>query len=380
MSDNIKCFDNPYEYLEWEYSRQKNKKVDLKKANIDTLFNLIKDRYDNIEFYEKDKNLFKKLKEIAINLNTPISEQDSAGYFILNRHSENIIKVANENNIIIPNGIVLGTLPLNYLDAFTCVFPQGQRLIALSEGLFLFLYSMGRVVSSFFSKINDDENKSYATFDFNKDSINENLKTNKKGHELFLETLILYFLYENLSFSKIYYEEDININLSAVLWDTAELFIVAHEYSHIILGHLPAEKNFSKRFLDDNSMLYQIVRNWSEEFSADALAFQLTMAKNQNSGYGLFACYLGIEFLFACLDIIEKIYNVEFSETHPSAQMRIENLRRYFKSALPNKSRTIIDGTSVVQEIMTSLWNINKDNFNYTVKYFLENLNFKDIN
>ena len=80
MSDNIECFDNPYEYLEWEYCRQKNKKVDFKKANIDTLFNLIKDKYDNVEFYEKDKNLFKKLKEIAINLNTPISEQDSAGY------------------------------------------------------------------------------------------------------------------------------------------------------------------------------------------------------------------------------------------------------------------------------------------------------------
>ena len=122
----------------------KNKKVDFKKANIDTLFNLIKDRYDNVGFYEKDKNLFKKLKEIAININTSISEQDSAGYFILNRHSENIIKVANENNILIPNGIILGTLPLNYLDAFTCVFSQGQRLIALSEGLFLFFIFYGK--------------------------------------------------------------------------------------------------------------------------------------------------------------------------------------------------------------------------------------------
>jgi hypothetical protein len=379
MSNNTRYSDNPYEYLKWEYSRQKNKKVDLKEVDIDTLFNLIKDRYDNVEFYEKDKNLFKKLKKIAINLNTPISEQDSAEYLILNRHSEDIIKVANENNIFIPNGIILGTLPLNYLDAFTRVFPQGQRLIALSEGLFLFLYSMGRVVSSFFTKINDDKDKSYATFDFNKDSINENLKTNKKGYNLFLETLILYFLYKDLSFSKIYYEEDTNINLSAVLWDTAELFIVAHEYSHIILGHLPAENNFTKRFLDDNSMLYQVVRNWSEEFSADILAFQLTMAKNQKSGYGLFACYLGIEFLFACLNIIEKVYNVEFSETHPSAQMRIENLRQHFKSALPNKSQTIIDGTSVVGEIMAALWNNNKDDFNYAVSIF-ENINFKNTN
>mgnify|MGYP001319012690 CR=1 FL=1 len=30
MSDSINYFDNPYEYLEWEYSHQKNKKVDFK--------------------------------------------------------------------------------------------------------------------------------------------------------------------------------------------------------------------------------------------------------------------------------------------------------------------------------------------------------------
>jgi len=312
-----------------------------------------------------------------MNLNTPIDEQDSAGYFILNRHSKDIIKVANDNNINIPDEIVLGTLPLNYLDAFTCIFPKGQRLIALSQGLLLFLYAMGRVVSSFFPRLNYDENKNYVIFDFKRNTINQNLKTNKKGHEFFLETLILYFLFENLSYSKIYYEEDINMPLSAVLWDTAELFIVAHEYSHIILGHLPAEKSFSKRFLDENSMLYQIVRNWDEEFSADTLAFQLTMAKNQNSGYGSFACYLGIEFLFACLGLIEKINNVEFSETHPSAKMRIENLRQYIKSIFPSNSQNILDGTSIIQEIMAELWNINKDNFNSVIKYFID---FKNSN
>jgi len=112
---------------------------------------------------KKIKKLFKKLKELAKNLNTPITEQDSSGYFILNKHSEKIIIVAKENDIHIPEGIVLGTLPLNYLDAFTCVFPRGKRLVVLSEGVFLFLYSMGRVVSSFFSK-GSTNNKNYDAF------------------------------------------------------------------------------------------------------------------------------------------------------------------------------------------------------------------------
>jgi len=374
--NGLQYLENPYDYLKWEYSRQRVKKPDLKNLDIDILFDSIKDKYNSVEFYKKDKKLFEKLKELAKNIDTPITEQDSSGFFILNKHSEKIIKVAKENDIHIPEGIVLGTLPLNYLDAFTCVFPAGKRLVALSEGLFLFLYSMGRVVSSFFSK-GSTNNKNYDTFDLNRESIYENLEVNKKAHEAFLEVLVSYFVYENLSMLEIYYKEDTNINLSGLLWDTSELFIVAHEYSHIVLGHLPEEKSFTKRFLDDDSMLYQIVRNWSEEFSADELAFQLTMASNQNKGYGLFGCYLGIEFLFACLDIIEKVHNIKFSETHPSSKMRTEHLRKYLEHTLPKRSKSILEGTQIIQEIITTLWNRNKDNFYSVVQRVSQNSDFK---
>ncbi|WP_313560490.1 hypothetical protein [Ruminiclostridium cellobioparum] len=188
------------------------------------------------------------------------------------------------------------------------------------------------------------------------------MKSNKEGHTKFIEAIILYFVYRDLSFSKTYFEKDNNMNLAGILWDNAELFVVAHEYSHIILDHLSIEKEITKRYLFDYSMLYEVVRNWNEEFSADKLALQTTLAYNNNkAGYGSFCCFLGIEFLFSCLSLIEEATNCGCSETHPSAEMRINKLRQNLSSIIPDDAETIISGTCIIRDIVSDLWNTNKE-------------------
>ncbi|WP_313560492.1 hypothetical protein [Ruminiclostridium cellobioparum] len=85
-----------------------------------------------------------------MNLNLPVDEQDRDTYWLLNRHSENIMQIIKENNINMLDNIVLDTLPIQELNACACQFPNEQMLIVLNQGLFRFLYLMGRVVSSFF--------------------------------------------------------------------------------------------------------------------------------------------------------------------------------------------------------------------------------------
>ncbi len=160
---------------------------------------------------------------------------------------------------------------------------------------------------------------------------------------------------------KMYFEKDENMDLSGILWDNAELFVVAHEYSHIILDHLSQNEVFSKRFLYDDSMLYEIIRSWNEELSADELALKIVLAHNQKEKTGLFTGYFGIEFLFICFNIIEKACNIEFSETHPSSNMRINNLRKCLKEIAPEEYDTIITGSKIIEEIGLYLWDANKE-------------------
>lgn len=354
------CID-PYEYLRWEYANCKKRKP--KNLSLDTYFERVKDIYGDQqkELFESDKVLFKKLEELSSQLDLPIEEQDEKSYWLLNRHSSNVNEILKENNIVIPNKVILGTLPTNDFNAFVSPFSNGEILVVLNEGLMEFVYLMGRVISSFFSKKDNENKKNNITFDLNPENVIINLRSNKLGNSKFIEALVLFLAYRDLSLSKMYFEKDENMDLSGILWDNAELFVVAHEYSHIILDHLSPNKVFSKRLLYDDSMLYEIIRSWNEEFSADELALKIVLAHNQKERTGLFTGYLGIEFLFVCFDIIEKACNIEFSDTHPSSNKRINNLRKNLKEIAPEEYDTIINGSKIIEEIGLYLWDVNKE-------------------
>lgn len=363
------AYDNPYNYLKSEYLRLNYKKSSLKNINLDDLFKITEKSYDNKEkkLFESDKILFKKLKEEVVKFNLPIDEQEPCSFVILDKHSKSVIQVLGKNNICVQGKIGVGTLPLNDLNAYACDFSKEVKLVAVNQGLFQFVYLMGRVVSSFSKEEFDNNNQKALSFNFDMKEFDENLKYNVKGNAKFLEVLILYFINRDLYKSKTYYEEDQRLYLSSMLYDNAELFVVAHEYAHIISYDLSHEKHINKRFLDDESRLYAVKRNWNDEFQADQIALQITLAREDEMNFGLFGNYIGIEFLFACLDIIEKIYlgisNDNISETHPPATIRMESLRNYLKKILPEGSDTLINGGKVISYILNELWDENKSTF-----------------
>lgn len=279
----------------------------LSELDFDAIFSTARHiyGYENEDLYNTDKSLFRQINKINKELILPIEEQDRSSYWLLKRHSENIESVLKVNNINIPNDIVLGTLPTDELNAVVGIFPKNQILIAFDQGLFQFLYLMGRVISSFFiitSKKDDS-----ITVDFNKNRINQYPK-NKESNLKFVEVMLLYFVHRDLLDSKIYFETDKNMALSKCLWDTAELFIASHEYSHIILGHLTNEDEVNKKFIDEESILHKTERSWKKKLAADELAFQITFAYSIND-VGVLAGFLGVEFLFACFNIIRMLVN-----------------------------------------------------------------------
>lgn len=373
----INSFKNPREYIKYEYNRLGVKMDNLDTIDLEAAFQLLKDKYGSSqsELFNSDQILFKKLKKINDSMKIPIDEQDKITYWLLNRHSENIINVAKKNNIYVPENIILATLPFEDLDAFKCEFSNGQKLVVLNQGVFSFLYFMGRVISSFFTKISEDNKTDSMSFDFNKDIVLKNINTNEDAHIRFMEGLILFFEHKDLLLSNIYFHKDQNLNLSGVFWDTAELFTVAHEYSHIILDSLNPNGELKKEHIDKESISYKITRNWNEEFSADELSFKLTMAHcNQNHKYEeIRNCYMGIEFLFACLDIIEKAFSIEFSETHPTSKTRIGKLREYLSKHLPQKGDEIISESKIIPYIIDKLWEMNKDEFYLNIRKIREN-------
>jgi len=365
----VRSYDNPYNYLRSEYSRLNSKKDILKHRDLVDCFESLKDLYGDkeSELFESDKILFKKLKKMESASTLPIAEQEKATFCLLNRHSENIVEIIKKNNLYVPSKIVLGTLPMNTLDALTYSFSEDEILVSLNQGLFTFLYLMGRAVSSFFKTTYSGINKRKLELNINLNVIAENLKSNTKGNSEFLEALILYFVDKNFDDSKTYFEQDKKIPISCCLWDNAECFVVAHEYGHIIAENISPKKDISRKPSDEESRLYEIVSNWNDEFEADQIALEIILQNKDEVGLGVFGNYLGVEFLFACLDIIERIDNedskIEFSETHPPAKSRINNLRNHLKNDYPSEADNLLSWSSPVSYILNELWDRNKDDF-----------------
>lgn len=362
-------YEDPYSYLKSEYLRLNYKKHTLIGINLDEYFEINQNIYgnDERELFESDKILFQQLKEMSEKLDLPIDEQDDSTFWLLNRHSNIVTKVMKENNIILNQNIILGTLPINDLNALTCEFSENERLVALNQGLFQFVYLMGRMISSLFLEIDNNKTKNSLNFNLKIKLIDGKIKFDKGDNEKFLEVLTLYFVYENLFKSKTYFEKDKNMILSACLWDNAELFVVAHEYAHISMDELSGKKDMKRRFLDDDSKLYEVIRDWNEEFKADQIALQIILTRSDDFDSGLVGNYLGVEFLFACIDIIErinvKINGEKLSETHPSARIRIKNLRKFLKVILPQNADNLINGSKIISDILMELWEQNEEHF-----------------
>lgn len=362
-------YEDPYSYLKSEYLRLNYKKHTLIGINLDEYFEINQNIYgnDERELFESDKILFQQLKEMSEKLDLPIDEQDDSTFWLLNRHSNIVTKVMKENNMILNQNIILGTLPINDLNALTCEFSENERLVALNQGLFQFVYLMGRMISSLFLEIDNNKTKNSLNFNLKIKPIDGKIKFDKGDNEKFLEILTLYFVYENLFKSKTYFEKDKNMILSACLWDNAELFVVAHEYAHISMDELSNKKEMKRRFLDDDSKLYEVIRDWNEEFKADKIALQIILTRSDDFDSGLVGNYLGVEFLFACIDIIErinvKINGDKLSETHPYARIRIENLRKFLKVILPQNADNLINGSKIISDILMELWEQNEEHF-----------------
>ncbi|MBU3137833.1 hypothetical protein KPL39_16360 [Clostridium gasigenes] len=363
-------FDTPNNYLKSEYSRLNyNNEIDIRKIDLDKLFKDAKNLYgvEQTKLFESDKILFKELKKIASYLKVPIDEQERSTFWIMNRHCENVEKILKQNNISVPKNITIGTLPLPDLNAFVSEFSDDRKLMVLNRSLIEMLYLMGRITSSCFSITDEDNKKNTLTINFDKSIIDKRLKTDTRYSIRFLDVLMSYFTYQKLPLSEIYFEEDNKKIFSESLYSNGEFFIVAHEYAHIMNNDLYSKTDIEKKIPNISPELYTVVTNWIEEFEADKVALEIALVNNSEGAFGLLPNYLGVEFLFACFNIIEeidmKINNFEFSETHPSAQMRIESLRVHIENTLPNEAEKLLNGSEIIPYVLNTLWNENKDAF-----------------
>ena len=138
-----------------------------------------------------------------------------------------------------------------------------------------------------------------------------------------------------------------------VLGETSIMFILAHEYSHVILGHL---NSASARLNVGSVNVTSVSRSHANELDADNLGLELTLRCNQSTGYNLTTSYLGVDFAFSCFTILEDALGISASESHPPSEKRRAALRDTLIARFGEAASETVELSKYIQEVLDTLW------------------------
>lgn len=266
------------------------------------------------------------------------------------------------NKLYFPEDVAVGTTQFGEINAMAIASPglEKNRIILFDSGLFIFINSLAKVVSSLFPKKISEQG--YIEYNVSERDIDSMIFNDTRYNELFVNLITTYLIEGHSRFSEKFVINNFDDKLTDILRYTSELFILAHEYGHILLNHLSIS-SCEKRKIAERLEVETWQIDWKQEFQADGFA-SIAVIRINHVLKDLEApiAFAGVAFFFFAIDVLYKCIGIEFSETHPSPTLRLETLYNRLYSDTNDKDlvNEIKEFGNSVGHIITSLWNKNE--------------------
>lgn len=298
--------------------------------NEEQIKNIFVDRYSIDEKYISDYNrYFKKVNSIT-------EYQNPRQYETIKKYVDLIEEIKHEvldNEKILNRPIpVWGTVNMQQFSA-QILPPQESigNIILLSSGIMTYALLISKIIAKSFPIT---RNNGEISIEIDRDAIVSNIEKNPEIELRFIDLMLSYLLTGEPVRARQYMMEPFLNYIATPIIVGFECFIVAHEYSHYLLGHLDKKICNIKQIIPSNLKIEEIIHNWEDELSADTLGIKLAIKAIEESKLNR---DLGLVGIFACLksfDLFERLNSIGrnedinkniFSETHPPAISRIQN-------------------------------------------------------
>lgn len=319
---------------------------------------------------ERAKERERIICELKKDLESTPTRFENPGYYkLLVAFSEQIEKAAKDLSIPVPSHLVFGTLPTGRVNAMAVLIPNnGGYLVLFESQIFTFANLFSKVVASALPLKSDSSKENYL-FSIADEDWKENIRNNPDVLRRFFEVITAYLLLGRPIDAPAYLPEPHIGSLAGVLRNSMELFIMAHEYGHIISDHFASSEN--KLYYLHEYEVTEINQSWHQEFEADAMGIQLMIQAMIKDGYDISLSFWGSDFFFSCMEIvdrflclfkgidIERLYTP--GSTHPPPTLRREFLRKFLrKSILDDTSKEAIKLGITLQKIVEHLWQLTE--------------------
>jgi hypothetical protein len=204
---------------------------------------------------------------------------------------------------------LFGSVPSGMVNATTFYIPDtDEYLIVFSAGLFLYLNLMAKVAAdaAIVVAARTPRGKSLD------DSRLPEILDQPRFHERFFDAMYCHVAAGNAGLAQQYLLDGAAQRLAEQLRNTMELFVVAHEYGHILEGHLtqlPQGPGASRT--SSGELVYQ--PEWLEELAADDRATELVLALTASGQVHPHVAVAGIHLLLFSLELVDRAVNLLMS-------------------------------------------------------------------
>ena len=259
---------------------------------------------------------------------------------------------------------LFGTLPSGRVNGIAVSVPDTpHRLVILEDGLFGFTNLMCKAVASAFPDTEPHQDGKLG-FSADENDVMACLAANPEVTNRFFEALVAYVVMGHPHKAPPYVARRNAMHLGAVLRESMQLFVIGHEYGHIVSGHLDGGK-VSKQMVADGKMNI-VATNWMQEIEADAIGLEVLGNVRMRQGYDLPLSLWGADAFFGCVDVVERTVSIlregeistRFSDSHPPTPLRREKIRQIISDNIDDEGKVeaILQLSKSVEIVIESIW------------------------
>lgn len=269
----------------------------------------------------------------VINTKYSLLSHDFVFDFYFQKISETVAKL----NYYIKEVPFAGTAITKEFNAFACSHPITHEKLIIFEGeLLVFANQFCKLIAS---SLPFETTSTSVILSTDIEIFKDHLKKNASIQERFDE-LIYHTIYRGLpSKSKPYFIDNSLFKVYFEFLNSFELFIVGHEYGHVLAGHLDGSCSMKKIA----SYKFNLIEtNWNNEYEADSIGLRLLLNSLDNSNLAPY-CYVGPELFFLLIDLLSRISSYmingteirdQGSKSHPPAINRKIEIQKHFEHSL----------------------------------------------
>jgi hypothetical protein len=278
-----------------------------------------------------------------------------------------------------------GSLLTTELNAKTLLIPKTKNefLVIFESDLFILCNLIAKLISVFFSvgyKYDQNKDKGeniHIISSLVEENIDKKIDQDDRLLSHFRALVKGYIVEGSVSIGTRYIlEEQYMVDATNIL-RPIELFVLGHEYSHILCGHLGKATTISSALA--NQQVSESLYSWNHEFEADLNGLELMLAAAHKLNIDPSSAFCGSSIFFRFVDVLEhaksiintgdeKSYqtlNQSQKGSHPPPLLRAERLKQYFKNAHKNSpyGEHLLENCITKDKIVDALWENSVDYF-----------------